>query len=105
MVERFAKSGMWAGGGRPRDARALEERVDANLGVLLEVADTGIAGTVVRLAHGLGKRPRGVVIVNQAVTGTTPVAWYRQELDGAWTDTEISLRFTVSDARCLLWVF
>lgn len=89
------------------------DRHDLNFRVLEDwapeevvVQDTGAANTVVTVAHGLRRLPRGVVIVNQVTApGDGAVGWYRESTDDAWTEQEISLRFTVASAAVRLWIW
>ena len=65
------------------------------------VADTGTA--VVRVRHQLRRVPLGVVVVNSSVASAAgPVGWYRDSDDDPWTDSEINLRFDVSNASVRL---
>jgi len=76
------------------------------LPVSVEVADTGTAGAVVSVAHGLGRVPKGMLILNQEVgVGAGPVSWYREVGDAAWTVRAAEVRFDVSNARVMLWFF
>ncbi len=67
---------------------------------LVEVADTGAADTALVVAHGLGRVPRGVRLVNQGTSGVTN--WYRDVGDVDWTYREIVVRFDVANAHVLL---
>lgn len=70
------------------------------------VEDTGAADTVVALAHGLRRIPRGVTIVNQVTApGDGAVGWYRESTDDAWTMRVLTLRFTVANAAVRLWIW
>lgn len=74
---------------------------------LVEVPDTGVADEVQTIRHGLGRVPKGIVIVNMSVPDASgvPVHWYREYSDPAWTSKQISVRFTVAGASVLLGVF
>lgn len=70
------------------------------------VEDVGAADTPMRIRHGLGRVPRGMVVMNQVVpSGTEPVAWYRVEGDEAWTAVEVVVRWTVGNARVVVRVW
>lgn len=73
-------------------------------GVVVVVWDTGSAGVVMRIRHGLGCVPRGVRVINAVVPAGTggPLGWYREEGDGDWTREEVVLRWTVSGAAVVL---
>lgn len=72
----------------------------------LVLEDVGAADAVVVIPHGLRRLPRGLVIMNQVVlSGTDPVGWYRLVTDDAWTEREVSVRFTVANAAVRLWIY
>lgn len=76
------------------------------LGREVVVEDTGAADTAFSFTHGLGRVPRGLLIVNQEVpSGTDPVAWYRVTGDDAWGERDLTVRWTVSNARVLVRVW
>jgi hypothetical protein len=91
------------------------ERVQHGLvSEFIEIADTGAAGTVNAVRHGLGRVPRGVRLVQVVIgPGAGPVAvnFYREDSgvqmadDDAWTETQIALRFSHANVRVLLEVF
>jgi hypothetical protein len=103
MLERWytgKRAEMGVGMGVPMQLESVDRALN---GELIEVADTGTAGTVVTLRHGLGRIPRGMVVVN--VVGTGAVGWYRLSNDSAWTTQEISVRFDRNNARVLVEIF
>lgn len=74
----------------------------------LEVVDlvSGyVAGEVLTVRHGLGRVPRGMVVVNQQ-GGVAPLGWWREAGDAAWTETEVSARWSEDGVVSgLVWVF
>jgi len=69
------------------------------------VEDVGAADTAMTIAHGLGRVPRGMTVVNQVVpSGTEPVAWYRVVGDDAWTARAVTVRWTVANAGVVVRV-
>ncbi len=70
------------------------------------VEHTTIAG-VNTIRHGLGRVPVGMKIVNMDVPSGTgaPCHWYRETGDTAWTNAELSARFSVTASRLLLEVW
>lgn len=93
--------------------RRLGGVVDDNFVVLerwlpqeVVVSDVGTADVPMRIMHGLGRVPRGLVVMNQVVpSGTDPVGWYRVAGDDAWTEREVVVRWTVSNASVVVWVW
>lgn len=70
------------------------------------VEDVGAADTAMTIEHGLGRVPRGMVVVNQVVpSGTEPVAWYRVAGDDAWTARAVVVRWTVANAGVVVRVW
>jgi hypothetical protein len=86
--------------GVPGQLEEVERRLNS---VLVEVSDTGTAGDVHVIRHGLGHVPRGLHVVN--CVGTGAVGFYRVAGDDAWTEQELSVRFDRNNARILLEVF
>ena len=69
------------------------------------INDTGAADTEYTVAHGLGRIPERLTIVNQTVpSGTDPVLWYRLDTDTEWNDRELYIKFTIANARVRLWI-
>ena len=101
-IERWdtSRGPTWVGG---EDAltRQLKER--GRQAVLVEIADTGTAGSLNRVRHGLGRVPLKVVVVNAVVVpgDVAPVA-YRETGDAAWSKVEMGIRFASANARVLL---
>lgn len=91
----------------------LGSRVDNNfrgleqwLPVDVEVLDTGAADVPLSVAHGLGRVPRGMQLLNQETgAGDGPVSWYRTAGDDAWTSRAVVVRFDVANARVLLRIW
>lgn len=82
------------------------EVLDRGRGLYVVVEDTSAADTPVAVEHRLGRIPRGMVVVNQVVpSGTDPVAWYRVAGDADWTPVDVTVRWTVANARVKVWLF
>ena len=74
--------------------------------VRVEITDTGVADSLNTVKHLLGRIPKGVLIINNVVPlPGASATWYRLSTDAEWTDSEITLRFDVDNARVLLEVF
>lgn len=76
-------------------------------GEYIEIADTGTAGDLHELAHGLDRVPTGIILVQvvaPAAFSPGAAGWYRLETDDPWTRESISLRFSADNLRVLLRV-
>ena len=102
-VERFLSHKTWNRTGYvAMDMRVVHDTQP----VFLEIVDTDVSTTLNTVAHGLGRIPRGVRLVNMALQNDRqPVCWYRLDTDPAWTERELTLRFMMDNARVLLEVF
>ena len=88
--------------------QALEVIEEHCIPVLIEIADTGTAGTVNTIRHGLGRIPRGIRVVRCVVaTGAGPASAmaYQEADDDNWTTTTMNTRFSEDNLRVLVEVF
>jgi hypothetical protein len=80
--------------------------IEQQAGIDFDLLDTGTAGDVQVIRHGLGRVPAGMVVMNQEVgIGLGPVHWYRERGDEPWTERELQVRFSVTGAHVRLWIW
>lgn len=88
--------------------QALEVLEEFAFPVLIEIADTGTAGTINTVRHGLGRKPRSVQISRCVVatgTGVVAPAVYQEADDNDWTNTEMNIRFSEDNLRVVLEIY
>lgn len=101
LDERWNTEAKFRASGEPQDdVQRLEQTQERYIAL-----DAAAADTVVTVRHTLGRRPRGVRVVNIELSAAGDPGWYRLSSDPAWTGQEISLRFRTGIVRALLEVF
>lgn len=72
---------------------------DQNIdGKMIEIADTGVAGTVNTVKHNLNRVPLFVDVKYKSISGD----WF--DSGTAWTKTQITIKFTVDHMHVRLFV-
>lgn len=73
--------------------------------VYIEIDDTGTAGSVNTVRHGLGRIPRKCVVVRAEIasgSGPASVTVYQETGDADWTLRELTVRCSVANAHVVL---
>lgn len=84
---------------------ALRQLLLLREGVLVEIADTGPADTALTVRHALGRRPTGHRLVRAECGSGAVTGPYNAPDDAGWTETTVTVRFGVANARVLLELF